>query len=150
MPRWSSSPRRRRVTRTQAPEFVVLSREAAEHYEPRGREVCISIADPDAEPAQISNRFAAALRLHFNDVTERGEPSDILFCAEHARAIREFVKSWPSAERIVVHCNAGVSRSPGVALGLSDLHGWATAALERSYPGWNRLVRTVLAAEATG
>jgi predicted protein tyrosine phosphatase len=129
------------------PEFVVLSREDAERYEPRGKEICISIADPDAEPARISDRFAAVLRLHFNDVIERGEPSDILFCDEHARAIRRFIRSWGSAERVMVHCNAGVSRSPGVALGLCDLHGWATAALERSHPGWNRLVRSVLAVD---
>jgi len=37
-----------------------------------------------------------------------------------------------------------VSRSPGVALGLCDLRGWATAELERSHPGWNRLVRSVM------
>lgn len=131
-------------TLTHNPEFVILSREEAERYEPRGKEICISIADPDAEPAQISDRFAAVLRLHFDDVIERGEPSDILFCAEHARAIKSFIQSWPVAERVVVHCNAGVSRSPGVALGLSDLHGWATAALERAHPGWNRLVRKTL------
>lgn len=131
-------------TLTHSPEFVVLSREEAERYEPLGKEICISIADPDAEPAQISDRFAAVLRLHFDDVTERGEPSDILFCAAHARAIRAFIQSWPVAERVVVHCNAGVSRSPGVALGLCDLHGWATAALERAHPGWNRLVRKTL------
>ncbi len=127
------------------PEFVVLSREEAERYEPRGTEICISIADPDAEPAHVSDHFTAVLRLHFNDVTEQGEPSDILFCADHARAIRTFVESWPNAERVVVHCNAGVSRSPGVALGVCDIRGWATAALEQSHPGWNRLVRRVLA-----
>ena len=132
-----------------SPEFVVLSREEAERYEPRGKEICISIADPAAPPARISERFAAVLRLNFNDVIERGEPSDILFCEEDARAIRRFVGSWRSAERVMVHCNAGVSRSPGVALGLCDLHGWATAALERSHPGWNRLVRSVLAADDT-
>ncbi len=133
--------------RALVPEFVVLSREDAERYEPRGREICISISDPDATPARVSSRFAAVLRLNFNDVTERGEPSDILFAEDHAREIREFVDSWPNAERVMVHCNAGVSRSPGVALGLCELRGWATAALERSHPGWNRLVRTVLAAE---
>lgn len=127
------------------PEFVVLSREDAERYEPRGREICISISDPDAPPAQVSSRFAAVLRLNFDDVTERGEDSDILFAEEHAREIRDFLDSWPSAERVMVHCNAGVSRSPGVALGLCDVRGWATAALERSHPGWNRLVRAVLA-----
>ncbi|GAC1648236.1 MAG: hypothetical protein NVS4B3_03500 [Gemmatimonadaceae bacterium] len=131
----------------ETPEFVVLSREQAERYEPRGIEICISIADPDAEPAQVSHHFTAVLRLRFNDITERGVPSDVLFCPDDARAIAKFVTSWPNAERVVVHCNAGVSRSPGVALGVSDIRGWATAALERSYPGWNRLVRRILAAE---
>jgi predicted protein tyrosine phosphatase len=130
------------------PEFVVLSREDAERYEPRDREICISIADPDAEPAQLSSRFAAVLRLHFTDIIEQGEPSDVLFSEDHARAIRAFLDAWPDAKRIVVHCNAGVSRSPGVALGLCDIRGWATAKLERSHPGWNRLVRTALAEES--
>jgi len=123
----------------------VLSREDAESYEPSGsREVCISISDPDAEPARVSPKFVSVLRLYFNDITERGEPTDILFAQEHAQAITRFVEGRPGAERIVVHCNMGVSRSPGVALGLCDLRGWATAKLERSHPGWNRLVRTVM------
>jgi predicted protein tyrosine phosphatase len=129
------------------PELVVLSREEAEGYEPHGTEICISISDPDALPARISPRFAAVLRLNFDDLTELGEPSDILFAEDQAREISEFVDSWPTAERVVVHCNAGVSRSPGVALGLCDVNGWATAKLERSHPGWNRLVRGILAAE---
>jgi predicted protein tyrosine phosphatase len=130
------------------PKFVVLSREDAERYEPRRREICISIADPDAEPARVSSRFAAVLRLHFTDIIEQGVPSDILFSEDHARAIREFIDAWPDATRIIVHCQAGVSRSPGVALGLCDIRGWATAELERSHPGWNRLVRTTLAEES--
>jgi len=132
------------VLPSRAPDLVVLSREDAEAYEPRGREVCISISDPEADPARISPRFAAILRLSFNDITEMGEPTDILFAREHAAAITKFIDSWPSAERVVLHCNMGVSRSPGVALGLCDLRGWATAALERSHPGWNRLVRSVM------
>ena len=123
---------------------MVLSREDAETYEPQGREVCISISDPEADPARISPRFAAILRLSFNDITEMGEPTDILFGREHAAAITKFIDGWPSAERVVLHCNMGVSRSPGVALGLCDLRGWATAELERSHPGWNRLVRSVM------
>jgi predicted protein tyrosine phosphatase len=133
--------------RPQVAEFVVLSREEAELYEPRAKEICISISDPDASPARVSSRFAAVLRLNFDDVIERGEPSDILFAEDHAREIRKFLAAWPKAERVMVHCNAGVSRSPGVALGLCDIRGWATAALERSHPGWNRLVRSVIAAE---
>jgi predicted protein tyrosine phosphatase len=127
----------------------VLSREEAETYEPGLNEICISISDPQAVPAGISPRFAAVLRLQFDDITERGVESDILFAADHARAITDFVDMWPDAERVVVHCNMGVSRSPGVALGLCDAHGWATAALERSHPGWNRLVRSTMRQAAT-
>jgi predicted protein tyrosine phosphatase len=129
------------------PEFVVLSREDAERYEPGAREICISIADPDADPALLSKDFVAVLRLNFTDIIVQGEPTDVLFSEDHARAIREFIDTWPDATRIVVHCHAGVSRSPGVALGLCDIRGWATAELERSHPGWNRLVRTALAAK---
>ena len=129
---------------SRSPELVVLSREDAESYQPRGREICISISDPDAEPAGVSTQFAAVLRLFFNDITQMGEPTDILFAREHATAINEFIDEWPGVDRVVVHCNMGVSRSPGVALGLCDLRGWATAALERSHPGWNRLVRMVM------
>jgi predicted protein tyrosine phosphatase len=128
------------------PEFVVLSREEAERYEPGEREICISIADPDTDAARLSRRFAAVLRLNFTDVVEAEDPSDVIFSDHHARAIRDFIDSWPDAARIVVHCHAGMSRSPGVALGLCDIRGWATAELERSHPGWNRLVRTALAA----
>jgi predicted protein tyrosine phosphatase len=130
----------------QIPEFVVLSREEAERYEPGEREICISIADPDTDPARLSRRFAAVLRMNFTDVVEPEDPSDVIFSDDHARAIRDFIDSWPDAARIVVHCHAGMSRSPGVALGLCDIRGWATAELERSHPGWNRLVRTALAA----
>ncbi len=101
--------------------------------------------DGGTEPRELLGP-AAVLRMRLH-VTERGEPSDILFAEDHAREIRKFLDAWPNAERVVVHCNAGVSRSPGVALGLCDVRGWATAALERSHPGWNRLVRTLLAAE---
>jgi predicted protein tyrosine phosphatase len=127
----------------------VLSREEAERYEPSLREICISISDPDAGPANVSALFEAVLRLHFDDVTQRGQASDILFAAYHARAITEFIDGWPGVERVMVHCNMGVSRSPGVALGLCDARGWATAALERSHPGWNRLVRTMMRQAAT-
>ena len=138
----SSSPATR--SRKSAPQLVVLSREEVERYEPGRREICISISDPFAKPARLSPRFQSVLRLYFNDVVERGDPSDILFENEHAAAITAFLDSAPEFKRLVLHCNMGVSRSPGVALGVCDLNGWATAELERKHPGWNRLVRNVM------
>ena len=137
------------MARGKVPQLVVLSREDAQLYEPSLREICVSISDPDAEPARVSSQFTAVLRLEFHDVTQRGEPSDILFAPEHARAIHDFLEKWPDPDRIVLHCNMGVSRSPGVALGPCDVRGWATAELERAHPGWNRLVREVMNQAAT-
>jgi predicted protein tyrosine phosphatase len=126
-------------------DLVVLSREAAERYEPSGKEVCISIGDPRGTPAQLSDAFVAVLRLAFNDITAYPDAEDVLFAEEHAEEVLRFVEQWPDVDRIVVHCHAGVSRSPGAALGLCDVLGWPVAELERAFPSWNRRVRSVIA-----
>jgi predicted protein tyrosine phosphatase len=125
-------------------ELRILSREAVERYEPEGVEICISITDPAAPAATLSPRFAGILRLAFSDIVAVEGPGDVLFAPAHAAAILEFVRQWPQAERLVVHCHVGASRSPGVALGLCDRFGWPVSSLERSYPMWNRWVRQVL------
>ncbi len=126
-------------------EIRVLSREAAERYEPQGAEICISISDPHATPARISSSFVAVLRLAFSDIVAAQTAEDILFAIEHAAAVLQFVEQWPSVERIVVHCHAGASRSPAVALGLCDVFGWPTEELECAFPSWNRWVRSMVA-----
>ena len=123
----------------------MLSREAAERYEPRGKEICISIGDPRGVPAQLSDVFVAILRLGFNDITAHPGAEDVLFAEAHAEEVLHFVEQWPDVDRIVVHCHAGASRSPGTALGLCDALGWPVAELERAYPAWNRRVRGVIA-----
>ena len=126
-------------------EFRVLSREAAERHEPLGAELCLSISDPHAPPAQLSPAFVAVLRLAFSDIEAAQTAEDVLFDAKHAAEIFQFVERWPTAERVVVHCHAGVSRSPAVALGLCDAFGWPAEELERAFPYWNRWVRSVMA-----
>lgn len=125
-------------------ELRILSREAVERYEPQGVEICISITDPAAPPAELSPGFAGILRLAFSDIVALESPADVLFAPAQAAAIVEFVERWQDAERLVVHCQVGVSRSPGVALGLCDRFGWPVALLEESHPFWNRWVRRVL------
>lgn len=128
------------------PELIVLSRDRAERHEPSGTEICVSIADPSAPDVALSPRFAAVLRLRFHDIAREGGPEHVLFGDEHAAAILDFVARWPAAERIVIHCVGGASRSPAIALGLCDRNGWATDAIERRYPFWNSHVRAALAA----
>jgi predicted protein tyrosine phosphatase len=125
-------------------ELRILSREAVERYQPRGTEICISITDPAAPPAELSDDFAAVLRLAFSDIVAPETPEDVLFSPEHAATVVAFVERWRHADRLVVHCHAGQSRSPGVALGLCDRFGWPASAVEEGYPFWNRWVRQVL------
>jgi len=133
-----------------APQLLVLSRRNAEAYEPEGVEICISISDPDLSEARLSEKFAAVLRLKFFDVLSPVPGQSIVFGPEHAQAVVRFVEAWPLADRIVVHCGAGLGRSPGIALGLSDRAGWPTQVLENRYPIANALVRSVLAAHSHG
>lgn len=126
-------------------EFHVLSRPDVERYEPRGVEACISICDPQGAPARLSGAFVAILRLEFSDIVSDPAPADVLFAIDHASQVMQFVERCPQVDRIVVHCGAGVSRSPGVALGVSDAFGWPVLDLERSFPSWNRRVRSVIA-----
>jgi hypothetical protein len=128
-------------------ELRIFSRDAVERYEPEGVEICISITDPAAPAAELSPGFAAVLRLAFSDIVAVESSEDVLFAPDHASAIVGFVEKWQHADRLVVHCQVGVSRSPGVALGICDGFGWPATALEESYPFWNRWVRQVLASQ---
>jgi predicted protein tyrosine phosphatase len=130
-----------------APELLVLSRKKAELYEPSGREACISITDVDEqELPNLSSGFVAILRLAFTDIDRPStDPSDVLFNEDHATQVANFVRRWSHMDRIVVHCMAGQSRSPGMALGLCDLFSWEAGDIEELYPHWNPWVRRVLA-----
>jgi len=125
-------------------ELRIFGRDAVEQYVPDRVEVCISISDPSAPPARLSNGFAAVLRLYFSDIVEAISPEDVLFAPEHAATIVEFMERWRHADRLVVHCHVGQSRSPGVALGLCDRFGWPAEELEQRHPFWNRWVRQTL------
>ena len=125
------------------PEIVILSERDALAYEPSGREVCISVTDPDKDTPQLSPRFLSVLRLAFSDLIEpSGVDSDIVFNNRHAKAVVAFAQQWNDVERVVIHCRAGMSRSPGIAIGLSELFSWGpTAGIEQQHPLWNRRVR---------
>jgi len=73
------------------------------------------------------------------------EPSDVLFNEEHATQVTDFVRRHcTQVDRIVVHCMAGQSRSPGIALGLCELFSWEAGDMEERYPYWNPWVRREL------
>jgi predicted protein tyrosine phosphatase len=127
------------------PAIVILSEDKARSYEPAGVEVCISIINPKGTSPRLSKRFRAILRLAFSDIAAPSPfPWDSLFNEEHAREILRFLAEWREADRIVIHCMAGQSRSPAVAMGIHELVGQPVETLEETYPLWNTWVRSEL------
>jgi predicted protein tyrosine phosphatase len=130
---------------THRPELLILSEEKARRYQPAGREVCISITNPKSPPPRLSKSFLATLRLEFTDIAKQSPFEwDRLFNEECARAIIVFVKQWADVHQIVIHCMAGQSRSPGIAMGLCELFSWDLGDLEERHPLWNTWVRSEL------
>lgn len=106
------------------PTIRNLPREAAEAFVPGPYVACISITQP-GEPAHLDRRFVATLRLAFSDwdcdrygklPAERMNPALIHYFAEwQAKAIKRFVELAVERDwHLVVHCDAGVSRSGAV------------------------------------
>jgi len=84
-----------------------------EHYSVKV--VMISITDVEYSLAKVhkSNEVIDILRLQFEDV-EKGEP--LAITDKDAEAVVNFVKRWEDwVSGFIVHCEAGVSRSAGVA-----------------------------------
>lgn len=108
---------------------VVLSRSEAIRYchKPHMTQaVMISISDPNmvytTRPfCSTENRICAILPLMFCDADRPGKNvygyetiENDLMSAEDAQKVARFVKAHAD-KRIVVHCDAGISRSAGVA-----------------------------------
>lgn len=116
-------------------DFLALSKREAAEYEPEEAEACISIVSPEAEHPDLSDYFWGVLKLKFHDVDEiyfkRLDEQDAEisahitpFSLNHAQQILDF---WDGRkhdiDRLVVHCEAGVSRSVGVVRALKVLDG---------------------------
>ena len=137
--------RHRASATARPPRVVILSVGRAEAYQPHGAEVCISITDPKARPVRLSRDFKAVLRLAFSDIASpKTMPESLPFAPEHAHEILDFVDRWPEAERIIIHCVAGMSRSPAIGMALCDLLQWPLGRMEEEYPLWNSWVRSEL------
>lgn len=100
--------------------IFVLSRDEIEHVYKKITEECIviSIHCPNDSPAKIekTNFIKDILFLGFNDVEET-DPFDYKPMSKtDAIAVKEFINKFKNkVNTIIVQCDAGVSRSAGVA-----------------------------------
>lgn len=120
--------------------FRHLSRELAEIYRDSRPYAMISITDPGEPLAHLEDdkNRVGLLRLQFHDIAHDPEAFASLVTAteaemyklpnaDHARQIVQFFRVWaPRIDKLIVHCEAGISRSAAtgsalaLALGQSD------------------------------
>lgn len=95
-----------------AKKIRVVSRQIAESRDWPNWWKVISITDPGSANAKINGVPGEnLLRLSFTDDVSEG-PNAVLMNMNQARAIAKFVKN---GDMFLVHCEAGISRSAGVA-----------------------------------
>jgi predicted protein tyrosine phosphatase len=119
------------------PRITILGVDAAEAWVPGPNEICISIRSPGAQAARLSSSFRDVLRLYFHDVggfPPPYPPGTILFSEDDARKVADFARRHRhDIDHLVVHCEAGISRSVAVALAIST-----TLYKTWAWPNWYR------------
>ena len=116
-------------------KIEICSFRSAIEYEPSPVEktVMIRISEPDYEkgrdtPLLHEDKFADILHVSFYDVTDAQierissvEPDSPYFAirTEDAEKILDFVDKHVDADRVLVHCSAGISRSPAVGIAIA-------------------------------
>lgn len=101
----------------------VMSRADAETWTPPTRHfkaAIISISTPGHSPAKLYDVPALHLVFHDLDSPYHKVP---LFNEEQASQIWTFVSSLKDIELLIIHCDAGISRSPAVAAAIAFSRG---------------------------
>jgi predicted protein tyrosine phosphatase len=108
------------------------SRRDIERRQSNPETVVLSIRGLDERSPRLAKGWADVLSIQFDDVVPgEGFGCEEPMTLEDARTISGWIRQWASDRRqvkLVIHCNAGVSRSAAVAL-------WAGASLNRPAQG---------------
>lgn len=134
------------------PLIAVCNRQAAQWMKHVHPHVIISITDPppfgDGKrvPFELDNELIDVLHLsfadfhakHFDLEHEGRKLRDWAMTASHASCLREFLSIHAGRFRsIIVHCEAGVSRSPSMALAIAEHFGVPRRELEPVGRNWD-------------
>ena len=101
-------------------DFIICSREQAKKmsYKLRDPTLIISVTDPDKSPNRFANNpcIRAICRVSFDDILLHEEGNGLFAMqSSDAKKIREYVDRYmKEVGCILVHCEAGVSRSAGI------------------------------------
>jgi predicted protein tyrosine phosphatase len=127
------------------PKFMILNRAQASKWIPKkeNTDVLVSISNIGDDLPMLHDGWRAILDLHFDDVdcaTDHGRMTE-----SQAELLLDFFSRWKEADHFIVHCNAGMSRSPGVLLGLLDCFNAPLSMITSiKFPLHNRWVRGLI------
>lgn len=130
----------------------VQCRAAAENLPGRADWIVISIQDPEQEPAKLQPGWKGILRMRFHDKEDMALARLIgswrMFSSEDARTCWSFLTAHASdATGLMVHCTAGLSRSPAMARAIAE---HLALPVNAGWPRGNSLVlREMMAARLT-
>ena len=101
--------------------LLILSKDEAIKYKPRGKAVVIRMLEPEEAYVSLKGNYVRKLCLPVHDITPSiNNPSNfVLFSSEHAQTLVQFFKEINEVkdlEEVVIHCHAGISRSSAVAI----------------------------------
>lgn len=106
-------------------EIEILSLERALNYFPTVATYAIRIFSPsDKERKELVNSqlYKAIRTYEFSDKSHARERGERLFDESIAeRMIRDFIDGRDGCECLMIHCNRGLNRSPGVGMGFNYL-----------------------------
>lgn len=109
--------------------YQILNDYEIRRYKPRGKKAfLIRVLEPEYKehgiPYHVNhlNDFSFVMELYFHDIRENLPQKErfILFNEDMARNIMELI-TQNQFDEVVVHCNAGQSRSVGIMLGIAML-----------------------------
>lgn len=130
--------------------IMVLNRLRAEDpkFAITDRHVMISVTDPK-DAADIPDRRTCQdiLRLEFNDSYRFGEPGEkrVMFSEDQAEQIIDFVNKYRTkVPLLVVHCLAGMNRSPAIAAATARMLGRSDEYFFKEYAPDSWVYRTIL------
>ena len=105
------------LTETRTPHIQICSLEAVREADVTAYDGVITIEDSSIqEPFRVTGAAPSQLVLKFDDISS---PIDdfIMPQERHIRAGLEFARQWEQPS-LLIHCKAGMSRSPAMALAI--------------------------------
>jgi len=105
----------------------------------------------DIMPLEKSENWVGIFEYHFDDIWPkcpgRVSPKEVMFNDELAqKVLSDFREHKDQVDRLLVHCYAGQSRSPAVAIALNEIFnlGYDSEEMKEEYPGYNQFVYEML------